>query len=183
MSVSAVELDPTLTATASGLTRRNSLITGLLGAAAVTTLASTGTAAEEKEENPELEEVRALLKAHDEAMKDQDLDKVVALFAHKSAMLGTGPGEVWKGHDEIKEAYEHFFKDFDKGEQQFEYQFKIGGLGSDMGWLLTSGNIKGKKDGKAFEFPLNLSLTVTKQSGKWLLASLHFSTFTGPEKK
>jgi uncharacterized protein (TIGR02246 family) len=182
MSASALELDSTLTAPASGLDRRTSILTALMGAAAATTLASTAVAAE-KEENPELEEVRALLKSHDEAMKSQDLDKVVGLFAEKSAMLGTGPGEVWKGPAEIKEAYEHFFKDFDKGEQQFEYQFKIGGLGKDMGWLMTSGNIKGKKDGKDFEFPLNLSLTVTKASGKWLFASLHFSTFTSPDKK
>jgi uncharacterized protein (TIGR02246 family) len=181
MSATALELDSTITAPVT--TRRTSILTGLLGAAAVTTLASSAAAAEEKEENPELEEVRALLKAHDEAMKEQDLEKVVSLFAHKCAMLGTGPGEVWKGHDEIKEAYEHFFKDFDKGEQEFDYQFKIGGLGTDMGWLMTSGNIKGKKEGKAFEFPLNLSLTVTKASGKWLLASLHFSTFTSQEKK
>jgi uncharacterized protein (TIGR02246 family) len=182
MSVSPAELDSTLTAPAPGLNRRNSIITGLLGAAAVTTLASTAGAAE-KEENPELEEVRALLKAHDEAMKEQNLEKVVSLFAKKSAMLGTGPGEVWKGPEEIKDAYEHFFKDFDKGEQGFEYQFKIGGLGADMGWLMASGNIKGKKDGKDFEFPINLSITVTKGSGKWQFAALHFSTFTSPEKK
>ena len=182
MSISAVELANPLTAQAPGLDRRTSILKGLLGATAVTTIASA-TAVAEKEENPELEEVRALLKAHDEAMKEQELEKVVHLFAEKSAVLGTGPGEVWKGHEEIKDAYEHFFKDYDKGEQEFEYQFKIGGLGSDMAWLMTSGNIKGKKEGKAFEFPLNLSITVTKASGKWLFAALHFSTFTSPDKK
>jgi len=165
------------------MNRRSSILAGLTGVTAVTALAATASAADEKAENPELENVRALLKAHDEAMKNQDLAGILALMAEKSAVMGTGPGEIWSGHEEIKTAYEHFFQGFDKGEQGFEYHFKIGNLGADMGWLMASGNIKGKKEGKEFEFPINLSLTVTKASGKWLIASLHFSTFTSAEKK
>jgi hypothetical protein len=48
-----------------------------------------------------------------------------------------------------------------------------------MGWLMTAGNVDGKKDGKEFAFPLNLSLTVAKKDGKWLIAAMHFSTLTG----
>jgi hypothetical protein len=40
--------------------------------------------------------------------------------------------------DEIKVTSEHFFEGFDKGEQKFEYQFKIGGVTADMGWLMAS---------------------------------------------
>ena len=80
-------------------------------------------------------------------------------------------------------AYEHFFEGFDKGEQKFEYQFRIGGLTSEMGWLMTAGNVNGKKDGKDFVFPLNLSLTVAKNEGKWLIAAMHFSTLTGGATK
>ena len=36
---------------------------------------------------------------------------------------------------------EHFFEGFDKREQKFEYQFKIGGVTADMGWLMASGNV------------------------------------------
>jgi uncharacterized protein (TIGR02246 family) len=165
------------------MNRRSSILAGLTGVTAVTALAATASAADEKAENPELENVRALLKAHDEAMKSQDIAGILALMAEKSAVMGTGPGEIWSGHEEIKTAYEHFFQGFDKGEQGFEYDFKIGGLSSDMGWLMASGNIKGKKDGKEFEFPINLSLTVTKGSGKWQIAALHFSTFTSADKK
>jgi len=93
--------------------------------------------------------------------------------------MGSGPGEVWSGPDEIKVAYEHFFEGFDKGEQKFEYHFKIGGVTSEMGWLMTAGNVNGKKNGKEFSFPLNLSLTVAKKDGKWLIAAMHFSTLTG----
>ena len=78
------------------------------------------------------------------------------------------------------------FEGFDKGEQNFEYQFKIGGVTTDMGWLMASGNVVGKKDGKDVTFPLNISLTVAKNAGDWRIAAMHFSTLTGgkgPETK
>jgi ketosteroid isomerase-like protein len=169
------------------MNRRTSILTGLATAALAATASTASTAsAEDAKENPELEGVRALLKAHDEAMKRQDLAGIMATMTEKAAVMGTGPGEIWSGHEEIKTAYEHFFQDFDKGEQDFDYHFKIGGLDGGMGWLMASGDIKGKKNGKAFEFPINISLTVTKSSGKWLIASMHFSTLTsdaGPEGK
>jgi uncharacterized protein (TIGR02246 family) len=163
------------------MNRRDSIIAGLAGIAAVATLASTAQAQEKKTDNPELEAIRALLKAHDEAMTNQDLTGVMATLKENASIMGTGPGEIWTGPSEIKDAYEHFFQGYDKGQQDFEYQFKIGGLGTDMGWLMASGNIKGKKDGKAFEFPINISLTVSKAEGKWRIAAMHFSTLTGPD--
>jgi uncharacterized protein (TIGR02246 family) len=168
----------TVAANYRAMNRRSSIIAGLAGMAAVTTLISSAQA-EEKADNPELDAIRALLKAHDEAMTSQDLKGVLATMTKKTAIMGTGPGEIWVGPAEIKDAYEHFFKDFDKGYQEFDYQFKIGGLASDMGWLMASGNIKAKKDGKAFEFPINLSLTVAKNGGQWRIAAMHFSTLTG----
>jgi hypothetical protein len=44
--------------------------------------------------------------------------------------------------------------------------------------MLTSGNVTGSKGGKEFTFPVNISLTATKQGGKWLIATMHFSTVT-----
>jgi len=160
------------------MNRRHSIIAGLAAITTVATLASSARA-EEQAANPELDKIRALLKAHDEAMTSHDLKGVLATMTPKAAIMGTGPGEIWSGPDEIKDAYEHFFQNFDKGHQQFDYQFKIGGLSSDMGWLMASGNVKGQKDGKAFEVPLNVSLTVAKSGGKWRIASMHFSTLTG----
>ena len=48
-----------------------------------------------------------------------------------------------------------------------------------MGWLMASGNVTAKKDGKEFAFPLNISLTVAKKSEEWRIAAMHFSTLTG----
>ena len=121
-------------------------------------VAPTADAQASEGDNPDLDQIRTLLRAHDEAFTNHDLNGIMACLTEKAAIMGSGPGEVWSGPDEIKVAYEHFFEGFDKGEQKFEYKFKIGGVTSEMGWLMTAGNVSGKKDGKEFTFPLNLSL-------------------------
>jgi uncharacterized protein (TIGR02246 family) len=161
------------------MTRKEAIITGVAGLSALAMVAPTARAEDPKEANPEVEKIRALLKAHDDAMTSHDLKGVMACLTEKAAIMGTGPGEIWVGPDEIKTAYEHFFEGFDKGEQNFEYQFKIGGVTADMGWLMASGNVVAKKEGKDVSFPLNLSLTVAKESGDWRIAAMHFSTLTG----
>jgi ketosteroid isomerase-like protein len=152
----------------------------MAGVAATVSVVGKAYSETSQEANPELDEVRALLRVHDEAFTSQDLNGVMACFSDKAAIMGSGPGEIWSGPEEIKVAYQHFFEGFDKGEQKFEYQFKLGGLTSEMGWLMTAGNVEGKKGGKEFAFPLNLSLTVAKNEDKWLIAAMHFSTLTGP---
>ena len=97
----------------------------------------------------------------------------------KATIMGCGPGEIWSGPDEIKAAHQQLFEGFDSGEQNFEYEFNIGEVSADKGWMMTSGNVTGKKDGKEFAFPLNISLTVAKNDEKWLIAAMHFSTLTG----
>ena len=162
------------------MNRRDSITTGLAAIAAVATLDSSAQA-QDKADNPALEPIRALLKAHDDAMTNHDLKGVMATLSEKASIMGTGPGEMWVGPEEIKDAYEHFFQGYDKGQQEFEYKFKHGGLSADMGWLMASGNIKAKKDGKPILFPINVSLTVAKAGGEWKIASMHFSTLTGPD--
>ena len=158
------------------MNRRNSIITGLTAVTAIASLTSTAQAEETK--NPELAKIQAVLKAHDEAMTSHNLEGVLATLAPKAVIIGTGPGEIWSGTEEIKDAYEHFFADFDKGQQDFTYHVKFGELSSEMGWLMASGEIKGKKDGKDFAFPLNISVTASKASGEWKIAAMHFSTLT-----
>jgi uncharacterized protein (TIGR02246 family) len=160
--------------------RREAIIAAMAGVAATASVADKAYSETSQEANPELDQVKALLKAHDEAFTNQDMNGVLACFTENAAVMGSGPGEIWSGPEEMKIAYEHFFEGFDKGEQKFEYQFRIGGLTSEMGWMMTSGNVEGKKGGKEFAFPLNLSLTVAKNEGKWLIAAMHFSTLTGP---
>jgi ketosteroid isomerase-like protein len=150
-------------------------------AAAVVAIPSVANAqtTETEDDNPELAPIRALLDAYDLAFTNHDLAGVMATMSEKATMMGCGPGEIWSGPDELKAAHEHLFERFDIGEQNFEYEFSIGELGSDRGWLMTSGNVSGQKDGEDFTFPINISLSVTKDSGKWLIAAMHFSTLTG----
>jgi uncharacterized protein (TIGR02246 family) len=161
------------------MNRREAIIAGMAGLTTTVAVPLAANAESSEKANPELDQIRALLHAHDEAFTNQDLNGVIACFTEKSAIMGSGPGEIWSGPDEIKVAYQHFFEGFDKGKQKFEYQFRIGGLSPEMGWMMTSGNVTGEKEGKEFAFPLNLSLTVSKKSGKWLIAAMHFSTLTG----
>ena len=161
------------------MNRREALIAGVSSVAATVAVTHMANAEETKDENPDLDQIRALLKAHDDAFINQDMDGVLACFTEKAAIMGSGPGEVWSGPDEMKIAYEHFFKGFDKGEQKFAYEFWISGLSPEMGWLMTAGNVNGKKAGKALTYPLNISLTVVKKDQKWLIAAMHFSTLTG----
>ena len=162
------------------MNRREAITAGVAGIAAAVAVAPTADAQASEGSNPDLDQIRALLKAHDEAFTSQDLSGVLACFSEKASIMGSGPGEIWSGPDEIKVAYQHFFEGFDKREQKFEYQFRIGGVTPEMGWLMASGNVTGKKDGKDFAYPLNISLTVAKKEGKWLIAAMHFSTLTGP---
>ena len=152
-------------------------IATIAAAAAVPSIASAQKP-EPEAENPELEPLRALLQAYDTAFTNHDLDGVMATMSDKAAIMGSGPGEIWSGPDEIKAAHQHFFEGFDAKQQGFDYEFNIGQVMSDTGWMLTSGNVTGTKGGKEFTFPVNISLVATKQGGKWLIAAMHFSIVT-----
>jgi len=154
-------------------------IATIAAAAAVPSVASAQKPeAETEAENPELEPIRALLKAYDTAFTNHDLNGVMATLSDKAAIMGSGPGEIWSGADEIKAAHQKLFEGFDARQQSFDYEFNIGQVMSDSGWMLTSGNVTGKKGGEEFTFPVNISLTATKQGGKWLIAAMHFSSLT-----
>ncbi|MBV8586786.1 MAG: nuclear transport factor 2 family protein [Verrucomicrobia bacterium] len=167
------------------MNRREAVIAGFASLAAVVggTSPSNAQTSEAETENPELEPIRTLVAAYDAAFNNQDLDGVMATLSEKAAIMGTGPGEIWSGPDEIKAAYRHFFEGFDIGEQSFDYEFNIGQITGDSGWLLTSGNVSGTKDGKPFTFPVNLSITAIKDGGKWLIGAMHFSILSGDSEE
>ncbi len=158
------------------MNRRTTLLTGLTALSAAVALTHS---AEAEDKKPELKKVHDLLKAHDDAMTNHNLAGVLATLAPKAVVMGTGPGEFWTTSEQIKTAYQHFFEGFDKGQQDFTYHVRQGDLGADMGYLFASGEIKGKKGGKPFAFPINLSVTVSKVGGAWKIAAMHFSNLVG----
>ena len=101
------------------MNRREAIIAGVAGITVGVAVAPTADAQSSKAANPELEQIRALLRAHDEARTNHDVNGITSCLTEKGAIMGSGPGEVWSGPDEIKVAYEHFFEGFDKGEQKY----------------------------------------------------------------
>jgi ketosteroid isomerase-like protein len=95
-------------------------VAGMAAITAAVGVAPTADAQASEGANPDLDQIRTLLRAHDEAFTNHDLKGIMACLTEKAAIMGSGPGEVWSGPDEIKVAYEHFFEGFDKGEQKFE---------------------------------------------------------------
>jgi SnoaL-like domain len=113
------------------MNRREAIMAGTAGFAAVLSGAPAASAQTSETENPELQPIRDLLDAHDAAFANHDLDGVMACLSEKATIMGTSPGEIWSGPDEIKEAHQHLFEGFDFGEQNFEYEFSIGEITSD----------------------------------------------------
>ena len=122
-----------------------------------------------------------LLKRHDEAMNKHDLEGVLALFdpGPKTVVMGTGPGEKYQGLAEIREAYTHFFADFDAGSFTHNCYWKNGGGGGNMAWGTAMCKMADTKDGKKREYELNVSAVVQKNGGKWQFVMFHFSNLTG----
>jgi uncharacterized protein (TIGR02246 family) len=157
------------------LPRRNVAVAVALGAMA----AATESFAQGAKPGPEIEALKALLDAHDKAFTAHDEKGVLALFAPNATILGTGPGEIWGGHEEIASAYAHFFENFDAGKQKAESLFRDGHVIGDMAWLLSVSKISMTKGAKTVEVGLNLSVVFEKGAGKWLIRAMHFSNLTG----
>lgn len=148
--------------------------------------AATPSFAEGGKPSPEVEALKALLDAHDKAFSAQDEKGVLALFAPSATILGTGPGEIWGGHDEIATAYRHFFEGFDAGKQKVESLWRDGHVLGEMAWLMAVTKVTMTKGANTAEIGINLSVTFEKAAGKWLIRAMHFSNLTGgspPEKK
>jgi ketosteroid isomerase-like protein len=163
------------------MNRREAVIAGMTSLAAAVGVASAADeqTSDAEAESPELEPLRTLLNAYLTVFNNQDLEGVLATMSDKAAIMGTGPGEVWSGPDELKAAYRYFFEGFDMGQQTFDYEFSLGQITGDSGWLMTSGNVGGTKDGKDFTFPVNLSVVASKAGDKWVINAMHFSILSG----
>ena len=126
--------------------------------------------------------VAALPRKHDEAMKEKNLDAIMALYApgDKTVMIGTGPGERWVGKDEIRNAYLEFFKDFDKGSLARTCEWTSGEVRKDTAWGAAMCTMTDSLKDRKRTYDLNVSAVAANQGGQWPFRSLHFSNLTGP---
>jgi hypothetical protein len=72
------------------MNRRKAIIAGVAGVAAAVAVAPSADAQAPQGANPDLDQIRALLKAHDEAFTNQDLNGVLACFTEKACDYGLG---------------------------------------------------------------------------------------------
>ena len=147
-------------------------------------LTASAWAAEPPKTDPVTEEIKAVLKQHDEAMNKQDIKAVMGLYADAPnvVLLGTGPGEFWKGKAAVEEAYTQFFKDFKSGSLKHECPDAAGGHQGDVAWLAASCNMQDTaQDGQARDYVLNISSVLIKEKAGWRFQTLHFSNLTGSD--
>jgi ketosteroid isomerase-like protein len=138
---------------------------------------------------PTAEEIRGVLRAHDKALNDKNLDALMATFSTDptTVVLGTGTQERWMGPQEIRAAYTEMFKDYDPGTLVTDCNdWKTAGAddAGTMAWLAASCACKDSLQGKTREYKMNVSATVEKQNNKWVFVSLHTSrAFQSPATK
>jgi len=134
--------------------------------------------AQESKRDPGVSE---LLKKHDDAMNQHNLEGMVALFAPgpKTVVIGTGPGERYQGREEIKTAYAEMFKDFDKGTLTHDCYWKDGGGSDSLKWGAVMCKFSDSKEGQKREYGLNVSAVVEKEGDNWQFVMMHFSNLTG----
>jgi uncharacterized protein (TIGR02246 family) len=154
----------------------------LLAATLTCVLTTPVWAAQPPETDPVREEIRAMLRQHDEAMDKQDVKALLALYADDPtiAMMGTGPGEFWKGKAEIENAYQEFLKDFKAGSLKHQCPDTSGSHHGEVAWLVASCNMEDiTPEGQKREYVLNVSAVLKKEKGDWKFQTLHFSNLTG----
>lgn len=150
----------------------------LLAATLGCALATPVWAAEAPKAEKASEELRAVLRQHHDALNRQDLKALMALYSDNSqvAMMGTGPGEFWKGKAAVEDTYKHYFETFKPGSLSHECPEAAGDEEGNHAWLMASCVMKDTDPaGKPREFGLNVSAVLKKEKAGWRFQSLHFS--------
>jgi len=124
-----------------------------------------------------LDQVTALLKQHDTAFAAQDIKGIMKTYVSgpQIFLMGTGPGEIYRGPEGIEGAYNQFFTKFEKGTVGFDYSWVSAGSMGDLAWFAAEYTIRGNVQGEAKEMAINLSGTLQKLKDQWHILAMHFS--------
>ncbi len=89
-------------------------------------------------------QVTALLEKHDAAFSAQDVKGVMKTYktGPEIFLMGTGPGEIYRGKEGVEAAYNQFFTRFEKGSLTITYNWISAGSKGDMAWFAAEGTIK-----------------------------------------
>jgi len=122
-------------------------------------------------------QVTALLEQHDKALSAHDVKGVMKTYVAgpEIFLMGTGPGEIFLGKEEVEGAYSQLFTRFDKGSLSFTYDRVSAGSRGDIAWFAAEGTAKGKVKDELKVIRYNLSGTLLKQKDAWFFIAIHFS--------
>lgn len=160
--------------------KQNLLLVSVMGCA----LAAPVWAAEPPKAEKASEELRAVLKQHHEALNKHDLKALLALYADSPnvALMGTGPGEFWKGKAAVEDTYKHYFETFKAGSLSHECPEIAWAEEGKGAWLMASCVMKDTDPaGQPREFGLNVSAVLKKEQAGWRFQAVHFSNLVSEE--
>jgi ketosteroid isomerase-like protein len=122
-------------------------------------------------------QVTALLAKHDTAVAARNVKGVMQTYVAgpQTFLMGTGPGEIYRGKEGIEGAYNNFFSRLNKGSMSFTYNWVSAGSIGDMAWFAAEGIVKAKVKDEVKEIGVNISGTLQKQEGEWRFMAMHFS--------
>ncbi len=162
--------------------KQQALLISVLGCALTIPVWAAETPKPEKAgEEPKVkasEELRAVVRQHHDALNKHDLKALMALYADTPdvALMGTGPGEFWKGKAAIEDAYKHFFETFKAGSLKHDCPDVSGSEDGNSAWLMASCDMKDSDpSGQAREFGFNVSAVLKKEKAGWRVQALHTS--------
>lgn len=138
-------------------------------------------AAEPPKSDPVIEDIKTVLRQHDAAINKRDMKAVIGLYADNPdvALIGTSPGEFWKGRAAVEETYSEFFKDLKTGSFKHECPDIAAGYDGNIAWLAASCNMQDSdQNGQVREYVMNVSGVLKKEKTGWRIQTLHFSGLT-----
>ena len=124
-----------------------------------------------------------MIQKHDKALNDQDLETIMGTYAPDGTivMMGTGPGEVWAGKEEIADAYTHFFMDYNAGTLTTECTWHKADQRGNIAWLIMMCNFTDYLKNVERKYALNISTTFEQIDGQWYFRTFHFSNLTNQQ--
>ena len=121
-------------------------------------------------------EIKDFVQKYHQAFQAKDIDAIMAMYAKDAVLMGTGPGERFVGQEEIRGAYNEYFKAFDKEESTLTW-YKADNRG-DVVWAAGMSHINTYFKNKKSEFALNWTLVLVKQDGTWKFVQRHISNIS-----
>jgi ketosteroid isomerase-like protein len=145
---------------------------------------AASTATGNKPDPKMVEEVKAMLAKHDQALNEKNIEAVMSTFSTNSntVVLGTGEGERFVGRQAIKEAYTEIFKDYDPGTLVSNCEWKTGetDAAGTSAWLAATCKLQDSMKNKRRDYVLNVSGALEKQGDSWRFVMLHMSNSPPP---